>query len=198
MYLLSYHTSLPAWANSLTTRTLLPSGEMVASVAAAPRGWARLRAGLEAIEPLSVSSPRRASRTAGPRSPSQQAEQAGVPVTESPRRSSDSELEQALLRTRAFVALLRCTGVRSVTGVTLRLDQVTGAGKRRGAASETHVAQVRLGAERGEAGARVHYTRTQPSRTRARGGGTGTAASETSETSEAIGAGSAWATATLC
>jgi hypothetical protein len=34
-----------------------------------------------------------------------------------------AELEQALLRTRAFVSLLRCTGMRSITAVTLRLDQ---------------------------------------------------------------------------
>jgi hypothetical protein len=38
------------------------------------------------------------------------------------------ELEQALLRTRAFVSLLRCTGMRSITAVTLRLDQFTEAG----------------------------------------------------------------------
>ncbi len=33
-----------------------------------------------------------------------------------------AELEQALLRTRAFVSQLRCTDVRSITAVTLRLD----------------------------------------------------------------------------
>ena len=38
------------------------------------------------------------------------------------------ELEQALLRTRAFVSLLRCTGMRSITAVTLRIDQFTEAG----------------------------------------------------------------------
>ncbi len=38
------------------------------------------------------------------------------------------ELEQALLRTRAFVSLLRCTGMRSITAVTLRMDQLTEAG----------------------------------------------------------------------
>ena len=39
-----------------------------------------------------------------------------------------AELEQALLRTRAFVSLLRCTGMRSITAVTLRLDQFAEAG----------------------------------------------------------------------
>jgi hypothetical protein len=38
------------------------------------------------------------------------------------------ELEQALLRTRAFVSLLRCTGMRSITAVTLRLDQFSEVG----------------------------------------------------------------------
>jgi hypothetical protein len=33
--------------------------------------------------------------------------------------------EVALLRTRAFVSLLRCTGMRSITAVTLRLEQFT-------------------------------------------------------------------------
>ena len=40
-------------------------------------------------------------------------------------RKPEAELEQALLRTRAFVSLLRCTGMRSITAVTLRLDQFT-------------------------------------------------------------------------
>ena len=43
------------------------------------------------------------------------------------------ELEQALLRTRAFVSLLRCTGMRSITAVTLRLEQFTEAGSESGA-----------------------------------------------------------------
>ena len=38
-------------------------------------------------------------------------------------RKPVAELEQALLRTRAFISLLRCTGMRSITAVTLRLDQ---------------------------------------------------------------------------
>ena len=40
-------------------------------------------------------------------------------------RKPVAELEQALLRTRAFISLLRCTGMRSITAVTLRLDQFT-------------------------------------------------------------------------
>ena len=43
-------------------------------------------------------------------------------------RKPVAELERALLRTRAFVSLLRCTGMRSITAVTLRLDQFTEAG----------------------------------------------------------------------
>jgi hypothetical protein len=38
-------------------------------------------------------------------------------------RKPVAELEQALLRTRAFISLLRCTGMRSITAITLRLDQ---------------------------------------------------------------------------
>ena len=48
-------------------------------------------------------------------------------------RKPVGELEQALLRTRAFVSLLRCTGMRSITAVTLRLDQFTEAGSESGA-----------------------------------------------------------------
>jgi hypothetical protein len=44
-----------------------------------------------------------------------------------------AELQQALLRTRAFVSLLRCTGMRSITAVTLRLDQFTEVGSESGA-----------------------------------------------------------------
>ena len=40
---------------------------------------------------------------------------------------SAEELKQTLLRTRAFVSVLRATGMRSVTAVTLRLDQFTSA-----------------------------------------------------------------------
>ena len=43
-------------------------------------------------------------------------------------RKPVGELKQTLLRTRAFVSLLRCTGMRSITAVTLRLDQFTEAG----------------------------------------------------------------------
>ena len=42
------------------------------------------------------------------------------------------ELEQALLRSRAFVSLLRCTGMRSITAVTLRVDQFTEVGSESG------------------------------------------------------------------
>ena len=45
----------------------------------------------------------------------------------------EAEIAQALLRTRAFVSLLRCTGMRSITAVTLRLDQFTEAGSESGA-----------------------------------------------------------------
>jgi hypothetical protein len=48
-------------------------------------------------------------------------------------RKPVGELEQALLRTRAFVSLLRCTGMRSMTAVTLRLDQFTEADREIGA-----------------------------------------------------------------
>jgi hypothetical protein len=48
-------------------------------------------------------------------------------------RKPVAELEQALLRTRAFVSLLRCTGMRSITAVTLRLDQFAEAGSESGA-----------------------------------------------------------------
>ena len=48
-------------------------------------------------------------------------------------RKPVAELEQALLRTRAFVSLLRCTGMRSITAVTLRLDQFAEAGNESGA-----------------------------------------------------------------
>ncbi len=44
-----------------------------------------------------------------------------------------AELEQALLRTRALVSVLRCTGMRSITTVTLRLDQFIEAGVESGA-----------------------------------------------------------------
>jgi hypothetical protein len=40
----------------------------------------------------------------------------------------EAEMAQALLRTRASVSLLRCAGMRSITAVTLRLDQFTKAG----------------------------------------------------------------------
>jgi hypothetical protein len=40
-------------------------------------------------------------------------------------RKPVGELKQALLHTRVFVSLLRCTGMRSITAVTLRLDQLT-------------------------------------------------------------------------
>ena len=43
------------------------------------------------------------------------------------------ELEQALLRTRAFISLLRCTGMRSITAVTLRFDQFAEASSESGA-----------------------------------------------------------------
>jgi hypothetical protein len=79
-------------------------------------------------------------------------------------RKPAAELKQALLRTRAFVSLLRCTGMRSITAVTLRLDQFTEAGSESGAlpAAQAHGAQVRLGAERGEAGVRVRRTARRP------------------------------------
>ncbi len=48
-------------------------------------------------------------------------------------RKPVAELEQALLRTRAFVSMLRCTGMRSITAVTLRLDQFTEVGSESGA-----------------------------------------------------------------
>jgi hypothetical protein len=48
-------------------------------------------------------------------------------------RKPVGELEQAMLRTRAFVSLLRCTGMRSITAVTLRLEQFTEAGSESGA-----------------------------------------------------------------
>jgi hypothetical protein len=48
-------------------------------------------------------------------------------------RKPAAELKQALLRTRAFVSMLRCTGMRSITAVTLRLDQLTEAGSESGA-----------------------------------------------------------------
>ncbi len=38
-------------------------------------------------------------------------------------RKPAAELKQSLLRTRAFVSLLRCTGMRSITAVTLRLER---------------------------------------------------------------------------
>jgi hypothetical protein len=47
-------------------------------------------------------------------------------------RKPVAELEQALLRTRAFVSLLRCTGMRSITAVTLRLDQFIEVGSESG------------------------------------------------------------------
>ena len=47
-------------------------------------------------------------------------------------RKPVGELEQALRRTRALVSLLRCTGMRSITAVTLRLDQFTEAGSESG------------------------------------------------------------------
>jgi hypothetical protein len=40
-------------------------------------------------------------------------------------RKPVADLEQALMRTRAFISLLRCTGMRSITAVTLRMDQFT-------------------------------------------------------------------------
>jgi hypothetical protein len=43
-------------------------------------------------------------------------------------RKAEAEIAQALLRTRAFVSLLRCTGMRSITAVTLRLDHFTEVG----------------------------------------------------------------------
>ncbi len=48
-------------------------------------------------------------------------------------RKPEAEIAQALLRTRAFVSMLRCTGMRSITAVTLRLDQFTEAGSESGA-----------------------------------------------------------------
>jgi hypothetical protein len=46
-------------------------------------------------------------------------------------RKPATELKRALLRTRAFISLLRCTGMRSITAVTLRLDQFTETGRDR-------------------------------------------------------------------
>ena len=48
-------------------------------------------------------------------------------------RKPAAELKQALLRARAFISLLRCTGQRSITAVTLRLDQFTEVGSESGA-----------------------------------------------------------------
>ena len=48
-------------------------------------------------------------------------------------RKSVQELEQALLRTRALASVLRCTGMRSITAVTLRVNQFTEAGSESGA-----------------------------------------------------------------
>jgi hypothetical protein len=47
-------------------------------------------------------------------------------------RKPVAEMEQALLRTRAFISLLRCTGQRSITAVTLRVDQFTEVGSESG------------------------------------------------------------------
>jgi hypothetical protein len=43
-------------------------------------------------------------------------------------RKPEAELEAALLRTRAFISLLRATGMRSITAVSLRLEQFTEVG----------------------------------------------------------------------
>ena len=48
-------------------------------------------------------------------------------------RKPVAELEQTLLRTRAFISLLRCTGMRSITAVTLRFDQFAEASSESGA-----------------------------------------------------------------
>ncbi len=53
-------------------------------------------------------------------------------------RKPEAEIAQALLRTRAFVSLLRCTGMRSITAVTLRLDQFTEAGSESGVLLKRH------------------------------------------------------------
>jgi hypothetical protein len=54
---------------------------------------------------------------------------AAQPSQPRPRsRASWRTLEQALLRTRAFVSMLRYMGMLPITAVTLRLDQFTEAG----------------------------------------------------------------------